>query len=72
MNLIFLKTYPKPKHKFVKIDLADTNSIYNLFETEKFDAVCNFAAVLRAGVRYSIENPHVDIDSEYKGFMNIL
>jgi UDP-glucuronate 4-epimerase len=62
------KTYPK--HKFVKMDLADTNSIYNLFETEKFDAVCNLAA--QAGVRYSIENPHAYIDSNIKGFMNIL
>lgn len=59
-----------PKHKFVKMDLADTNSIYNLFETEKFDAVCNLAA--QAGVRYSIENPHAYIDSNVKGFMNIL
>ena len=67
-KLISSKTYPK--HKFVKMDLADTNSIYNLFETEKFDAVCNLAA--QAGVRYSIENPHVYIDSNIKGFMNIL
>ena len=67
-KLIFSKTYPK--HKFVKMDLADTNSIYNLFETEKFDAVCNLAA--QAGVRYSIENPHAYIDSNIKGFMNIL
>ncbi|WP_066351100.1 NAD-dependent epimerase [Aliarcobacter skirrowii] len=59
-----------PKHKFVKMDLADKNSIYNLFETEKFDAVCNLAA--QAGVRYSIENPHAYIDSNVKGFMNIL
>lgn len=67
-KLIFSKTYPK--HKFVKMDLADTNSIYNLFETEKFDAVSNLAA--QAGVRYSIENPHAYIDSNIKGFMNIL
>lgn len=67
-KLISSKTYSK--HKFVKIDLADTNSIYNLFETKKFDAVCNLAA--QAGVRYSIENPHVYIDSNIKGFMNIL
>ena len=46
-KLISSKTYSK--HKFVKIDLADTNSIYNLFETKKFDAVCNLAA--QAGVR---------------------
>ena len=59
-----------PKHKFVKMDLSDTNSIYNLFKKEKFDAVCNLAA--QAGVRYSIENPHAYIDSNIKGFMNVL
>lgn len=58
------------KHKFIKIDLSDTQSIYKLFENEKFDAVCNLAA--QAGVRYSIENPHAYIDSNVKGFMNIL
>ncbi|MDD4329154.1 MAG: NAD-dependent epimerase [Aliarcobacter sp.] len=67
-KLVNSKTYPN--HRFVKIDLADTNSIYNLFETQKFDAVCNLAA--QAGVRYSIENPHAYIDSNIKGFMNIL
>jgi len=59
-----------PKHKFIKMELSDTKSIYKLFETEKFDAVCNLAA--QAGVRYSIENPHAYIDSNVKGFMNIL
>ena len=58
------------KHKFVKMDLSDTKSIYELFEKEKFDSVCNLAA--QAGVRYSIENPHAYIDSNIKGFMNIL
>jgi len=67
-KLITSKTYPK--HKFVKMDLANTNSIYKLFETQKFDAVCNLAA--QAGVRYSIQNPHAYIDSNIKGFMNIL
>ncbi|TLP36815.1 NAD-dependent epimerase [Arcobacter arenosus] len=59
-----------PKHKFIKMDLANTNDINALFEIEKFDAVCNLAA--QAGVRYSIENPHAYIDSNVKGFMNIL
>jgi UDP-glucuronate 4-epimerase len=59
-----------PKHKFVKMDLSDTESINKIFEEENFDAVCNLAA--QAGVRYSIENPHAYIDSNVKGFMNIL
>ena len=67
-KLISSKTYPN--HKFVKMDLADTESIYKLFKEEKFDAVCNLAA--QAGVRYSLENPHAYIDSNVKGFMNIL
>ncbi len=57
-------------HKFIKMDLSNTNDIYALFEKEKFDAVCNLAA--QAGVRYSLENPHAYIDSNVKGFMNIL
>ncbi|MCT7516110.1 NAD-dependent epimerase [Aliarcobacter cryaerophilus] len=67
-KLISSKIYPK--HKFVKMDLSDTNEMYKLFENEKFDAVCNLAA--QAGVRYSLENPHIYIDSNIKGFMNIL
>ena len=59
-----------PKHKFIKVNLEDTQTIYNIFETEKFDAVCNLAA--QAGVRYSIENPHAYIQSNVVGFMNIL
>ncbi|WP_428026074.1 NAD-dependent epimerase [Arcobacter sp.] len=59
-----------PKHKFIKINLEDTEAVNNLFKTEKFDAVCNLAA--QAGVRYSIENPHAYIQSNVVGFMNIL
>lgn len=57
-------------HKFIKMDLANTNEINALFEKEKFDAVCNLAA--QAGVRYSLENPHAYIQSNVVGFMNIL
>lgn len=62
------KTYPK--HKFIKANLEDSQTINQLFEIEKFDAVCNLAA--QAGVRYSIENPHAYIQSNIVGFMNIL
>lgn len=57
-------------HKFIKADLSDTEIITELFEKENFDAVCNLAA--QAGVRYSLENPQAYIDSNIKGFMNIL
>jgi UDP-glucuronate 4-epimerase len=58
------------KHKFIKANLEDREVIDKLFETEKFDGVCNLAA--QAGVRYSIENPHAYISSNVVGFMNIL
>ena len=67
-KLVSSITYPK--HKFVKMDLSDTENINKLFESENFDAVCNLAA--QAGVRYSIENPHAYIQSNVVGFINIL
>ena len=67
-TLIQSSTYPK--HKFIKVNLEDAQTLNKLFETEKFDAVCNLAA--QAGVRYSIENPHAYISSNVVGFMNIL
>lgn len=67
---VLQKSTTYEKHRFAKMDLQDTNAINYLFETEKFDAVCNLAA--QAGVRYSIENPHAYIQSNVVGFMNIL
>ncbi|PNX50426.1 MAG: NAD-dependent epimerase [Thermoplasmata archaeon M9B2D] len=59
-----------PKHRFIKIDLADREGMEKLFREEKFDAVCHLAA--QAGVRYSLENPHAYINSNVVGFVNIL
>ncbi|OGW68892.1 MAG: capsular biosynthesis protein CpsI, partial [Nitrospirae bacterium RIFCSPHIGHO2_02_FULL_40_19] len=56
--------------KFVKIDIADKNAIKSLFSIERFDTVINMAA--QAGVRYSLINPHVYIESNITGFLNIL
>ena len=57
-------------HTFYKVDLANKDLIEQIFETEKFDAVCNLAA--QAGVRYSLENPHAYMQSNVVGFLNIL
>ena len=43
------------KYRFIQLKLEDKDALQYLFETEKFDKVCNLAA--QAGVRYSIENP---------------
>ncbi|MDR3666518.1 MAG: NAD-dependent epimerase [Ignavibacteriaceae bacterium] len=57
-------------YKFVKLDLTDRKNLAELFEEEKFDYVVNLAA--QAGVRYSIDNPYVYIESNVVGFLNIL
>lgn len=52
---------------------ADIENLYELdpiFEKHHFDVVFNLAA--RAGVRYSIENPHVYMQSNAQGALNIL
>ncbi len=55
---------------FLRINLEDKKGIDTLFETEKFDVVCNLAA--QAGVRYSIENPQAYVDSNIVGYVNLL
>ena len=55
---------------FVKGNLADRALIDRLFETYGFAVVVNLAA--QAGVRYSITNPDVYIESNIIGFYNIL
>ena len=64
------KQYPNVQWKFVKGDLADRALIDDLFEKYHFSVVVNLAA--QAGVRYSITNPDVYIESNIIGFYNIL
>lgn len=59
-----------PNYTFFRMNLEDKEELNKLFETEKFDVVCNLAA--QAGVRYSIENPHAYISSNIVGFANLL
>ncbi|HLD22670.1 MAG TPA: NAD-dependent epimerase [Sulfuricurvum sp.] len=67
---ILLTSKLQPNYKFIKLNLEDKEAMNTLFETEKFDAVCNLAA--QAGVRYSLTNPNAYIDSNIVGFINIL
>ena len=60
----------KGDFKFIKGNIADRALIDSLFETYKFNIVVNLAA--QAGVRYSITNPDVYIESNMIGFYNIL
>jgi len=55
---------------FIKGNIADKAQLDGAFEIYKFDVVVNLAA--QAGVRYSITNPDVYIESNLIGFFNIL
>lgn len=59
-----------PRYKFVRMNLEDKQQLFSLFQSEKFDYVINLAA--QAGVRYSIENPDVYVQSNIVGFHYIL
>ncbi|MCX7394456.1 MAG: NAD-dependent epimerase [Planctomycetales bacterium] len=60
----------KARFTFQELDLADRERLPQLFTSEKFDVVINLAA--QAGVRYSLTNPHVYVDSNIVGYVNVL
>lgn len=59
-----------PSYRFVRMNLEDKQQLFSLFQSEQFDYVINLAA--QAGVRYSIENPDVYVQSNIIGFHYIL
>src|SRR3989339_998488 len=61
---------PYARLQFLKMDLADRDALNNLFQQYHFDQVIHLAA--QAGVRYSLQNPYVYVDSNVDGFLNIL
>ena len=67
-----LKVHPNAENfSFSCLDIEDQAKLANLFKVEGlFDAVLNLAA--RAGVRYSMENPHVYLSTNAEGTLNLL
>lgn len=61
---------PFENFTFIKGDISDKDMLMKTFEEYKPNIVINLAA--QAGVRYSIENPDVYIQSNIIGFYNIL
>ncbi|MBR0713133.1 NAD-dependent epimerase [Bradyrhizobium liaoningense] len=55
---------------FEQIDLADRESMADLFGKHRFATVVHLGA--QAGVRYSIDNPQAYVDSNLQGFLNVL
>jgi UDP-glucuronate 4-epimerase len=56
--------------RFFEIDIEALDPVKKLFESYKFAGVLHLAA--RAGVRYSLENPHVYLSTNAQGTLNIL
>src|SRR5690625_2928292 len=73
---INLKKYRLEKLKshenftFIEADISDKEKVREIFDTYKPNVVINLAA--QAGVRYSLENPDVYMQSNVTGFYNIL
>ncbi len=61
---------PYPNFKFVRGDISDRVTMEDLFAAEKFNKVINLAA--QPGVRYSLKNPYVYIQTNLVGFGNLL
>lgn len=56
--------------EFHELDIENREGVDALFDVSRFDAVVNLAA--RAGVRYSLENPHVYLRTNVEGTLNLL
>ena len=58
------------KFRFIKLDLSDKDSFFDIFKDFRPEIVINLAA--QAGVRYSLSHPDTYIASNIQGFLNIL
>ena len=56
--------------QFLEMDISDKNAVADLANHGPFDAVINLAA--RAGVRASVEDPWVYVDTNTTGTLNLL
>ena len=61
---------PFDNFRFVRMDVSDSAALGELCAAERFNRVIHLAA--QAGVRYSLTNPQVYIQSNLVGFANVL
>jgi UDP-glucuronate 4-epimerase len=59
-----------PGFTLIRADIADRDAMARAFAETRPDAVINLAA--QAGVRYSITHPHVSVQTNITGFLNVL
>lgn len=64
------RSHTNGNYQFIKLDLTDNEQLKTLFELHHFDVVVNLAA--QAGVRYSLIDPLAYVESNIRGFLNIL
>lgn len=57
-------------YTFIRLNLEDKLELSELFQEQSFDMVVNLAA--QVGVRYSLENPSIYVESNVVGFLNVL
>ena len=60
----------KMNFSFYRCDIGNYNEVKTVFANHKIDAVINLAA--RAGVRASVEDPWIYLDTNVKGTLNLL
>jgi len=65
-----IKSKKYPEYRFVRMNMENKDDLLSLFNGEKFEYIIHLAA--QAGVRYSIDNPEVYIQSNIVGFLNLL
>ena len=56
--------------RFTRTDITDRGAMQALFARERFQRVVHLAA--QAGVRYSIQNPHLYVQSNIAGFLEVI
>lgn len=56
--------------EFVQADITDSAGVRALFSRHRFDSVAHFAA--QPGVRYSLEQPEIYVQSNVVGFANLI
>jgi UDP-glucuronate 4-epimerase len=59
-----------PNFQFEKMDIADRQSMAELFASHRFPHVVHLAA--QAGVRHSLIDPYAYLDANLTGFLNVL
>jgi nucleoside-diphosphate-sugar epimerase len=59
-----------PNFRFIRGDIENLQFLDSVFNDHAIDSVINLAA--RAGVRYSMENPHVYLTTNSHGTLNLL